>query len=225
MPLNMPQGQVSEISFGPARVFLTAWKDPSTNPTGVTPTTDVGFISEDGVTIELTSEKKNILQGNPKLIEYSFVLSQTAVINFTSIQWDFNNFAFALGAGQTSVSASFNPAITDKQGGTTGVRDDDEAYFQFGGNPENTYVAMGIQHQMASQASSNTINIYAWKCQSESGLSLPLGSDEHSFDMSFTVLRSDYDWSGRALANDSQLISIQRQSVAQSNPFSSSSYA
>lgn len=222
MPLNMPSGQVSEISFGPARVFLTAWKDPSSNTTGVTPTTDVGFISEDGVTIELTSEKKNILQGNPKLIEYSFVLSQTAVINFTSIQWDFNNFAFALGAGQTNPASSFDPVIS---GSATGVRENSENYFQFGGNPENTYVAMGIQHQMASQASSNTINIYAWKCQSESGLSLPLGSDEHSFDMSFTVLRSDYDWSGRALANDSQLISIQRQSTATSNPFSSASYS
>ena len=223
----MPNGEIKEVSFGPARVFMTSWKDPSSVTTGVTPTTDVGFISEDGVTIELASEKKNILQGNPKLIEYSFVLSQTAVINFTSIQWDFNAFAFALGAGQTNVLGANKSFTPDLGGSASAVREQTEKYFQFGGNPENTYVAMGIQHQMASGhtgALGNTINIYAWKCQSESGLSLPLGSDEHSFDMSFTVLRSDYDWSGRTLSNDSQLISIQRQSTAASNPFAASSY-
>ena len=101
MPLNMPSGSVSDISFGPAVVYMGPWKDSTSYTTGVTPTTDVGYISEDGVSIELASEKKNIMQGNPKLIEYSFVLQQSATINFTSIEWDFDNFARALGAGNT----------------------------------------------------------------------------------------------------------------------------
>ena len=223
MPLNMPSGSVSDISFGPAVVYMGPWKDPATTSplVGVTPTYDVGYISEDGVSIEIASEKKNIMQGNPKLIEYSFVLQQSATINFTSIEWDFDNFARALGAGNTEY-------ITGIGGSAAAVREQTEKYFQFGGNPTNTLVAIGIQHKMAVDApvgkTGNTMNIYAWKCQSESGFSIPMGSDEHSFEMSFNVLRSSRDWSNKVLKTDQQLISIQRQSVALSNPFSATSY-
>ena len=68
MAFNTPSGQINNITFGPAKVYIGLHSD--TSP--CTPTQDVGFISEDGVSVELASEKKNINQGNPYLIEYSF---------------------------------------------------------------------------------------------------------------------------------------------------------
>ena len=97
MAFNTPSGQINNISFGPAKVYIGTWTGGSTD----TPTVDVGYISEDGVSIELASEKKNINQGNPYLIEYSFIQSQSAMIKFTSIQWNMQAFVFALGAGRT----------------------------------------------------------------------------------------------------------------------------
>ena len=67
MPLNIPSGTTNDISFGPGVIYMDPWTAPTVG--GVTPTTDVGFISEDGVTVEITNETKDIMQGNPKLIE------------------------------------------------------------------------------------------------------------------------------------------------------------
>ncbi len=185
MPLNMPVGSTDNISFGPAKVYMGAWASGS----GVSPTIDVGYIGEDGVSIELTSEKKNITQGNPQLVEYSFVQTQSVMINFTSIQWNFENFRFALGAGVTAGPAD---ALT----------------FSFGGDPINILTAVHIEHEMA--VTGNTLDIYAWKCQSESGFSIPLGQDEHQFEFSFTVLRADTDWNDVTLPKEQQLLRMKR---------------
>lgn len=196
MPLNIPTGNVNNIGFGPARVFMKAWSS-----TGSTPSfddDDVGFIGEDGVNVELVSEKKDIMQGNPKLVNYSFVMSQSATISFTSIQWDFDKFSLALGAGSTSQT---NGAT----GSATTVN------FSFGGNPLNTFTAMTLRHEMAQ--SGNTIYLYVWKAQSESGFSVPFGADEHSFEFSFKAIRAITDWGGSALNSEEQLIRFQRVST------------
>ena len=191
MPLNISSsGTTSNISFGPARVLM----DPSTVAGGVSgtaPVTDVGFINEDGVTLELTSEKRIISQGNPRLPLYSFVQAQDVMINFTSIQWDFDNFLYALGGGVTSSGV-----------GTSS--------FEFGGNALNTLVSINIEHQMA--VTGNTINCYIYKAQSESGFSIPLGQDEHQFEFQFRAIRSEFNFDGIALASGKQLINITRTS-------------
>lgn len=199
MPLNIPTGQTNNISFGPARVFMTEF----TGTTGVSPLDsatgfgadqyDVGFIGEDGVNIELTSEKKDIVQGNPKLVNYSFVMSQSATISFTSIEYNFENFRLALGAGAT------------QQGTADGATPET---FAFGGNPLNTLVCMVVEHEMA--VTSNTLQLLVWKAQSESGFSLPLGHDEHSFEFSFKAIRATTDWGGTTLGSDEQLIRFRR---------------
>jgi hypothetical protein len=195
MPLNIPTGSVNNIGFGPARVFMKTW-----TATGSTPsltTDDVGFIGEDGVNVELTSEKKDITQGNPKLVNYSFVMSQSATISFSSIQWDFDNFSRALGAGATGTTSTVGAATTST--------------FAFGGNPLNTFVAMTVQHEMAQ--SGNTILLYVWKAQSESGFNVPFGADEHSFDFSFKAIQALTDWGGTALSTEEQLIRFVRIST------------
>ena len=198
MALNKPTGNTNNISFGPGKIFMGPWYQFG----GVGTTdqealqTDIGYIGEDGVTVELTSEKKNIVQGNPQLIEYSFCTTQACNINFTSIEWDFDRFVWALGAGSTS----------QEQGGTGSMQTNE---FNFGGNPLNTECTIRIEHKMAS--SGNTLLVKAWKCQSESGFSIPFtATEEHSFEFSFTVLGSDWDWYGVALGPEESMVRFER---------------
>ena len=169
MSLNSPAGDTNNISFGPAKVFLGEWKARDSNgkylvadgytgapkytgEAGITPAIDVGYIGEDGVSLELTSEKRNIVQGNPQLILYSFVTTQAATFTFSSIEWDFDNFRLALGAGSTSDPTDGSATAGSK-------------YYSFGGNPLNTVACMRMVHKMA--VTNNNMIVYAWKVQSK----------------------------------------------------------
>jgi hypothetical protein len=178
----MPTVTRDDISFGPARLFLGA--------AGATPTTDVGAIGEDGVSIEFASETKDIYQGNPKLIEFSFSQQQSVMVKVTSIEWNFDNLVRALGAGNTVVSGTFEK-------------------FSFGGEPCIEDVALHVQHQMCRTG--DTLNIYVWRAQGEGNVTLPFTQDEHTFEYSWKALRSSTDWAGASLAYDEQLIQILRQ--------------
>jgi len=181
MPLNIPSGNTNDISFGPALVKMGV--------AGTTPSLDVGFISEDGVTLEIANETKDIVQGNPKLVEYTFSQTQGVNISFTSIEWDFTAFARVLGSGATTVTGT-------------------EETFMFGGDPLDTSIAIDIQHQMA--VSGNTMNVYVWKAVAAGGLSVPFGADEHSFEMAFKAQRSATDWAGGTLPSNQQLVKFLR---------------
>ena len=181
MPLNIPSGTTNDISFGPGRVYLGI--------SGATPSVDVGFISEDGVTVEVSNERKDIVQGNPKLIEYTFSQAQGATISFTSIEWDLVRFAEVFSAGVTTSTAS-------------------EVTVGYGGDPIVRSVAIHLQHQMA--VTGNTMNCYVWKAVSDTSLSIPLGADEHSFEMTFKAQRSGTDWGGSSLTYKEQLIKFER---------------
>ena len=217
MPLNSPTGTTNNISFGPAKLFLGRWyaRDAGgeyqtsagytgapkyTGAAGITPAIDVGFIGEDGISLEMTSEKRNIVQGNPQLISYSFATSQSAMFNFTSIEWNFENFILALGAGSTTA-----PASGAYSGGGS------MAYFNFGGDPLNTIACLRMEHKMAQ--SGNTLTINAWKIQSESGFSIPFSAtEEHKFEFAFQALLADYDWGGGDLRDVESLIRFERLS-------------
>ena len=181
MPYNVPTVTTDDISFGPARVYIGA--------AGSTPTVDVGAITEDGVNIEITSEKRYIAQGNPRINYYSFTQAQSVMVGFTSIEWDFDNFSFALGAGNTTSSAS-------------------EETFAFGGDPIAQQVALHVEHYMA--ASGNTLDIYVWRATSEQGITMPLGQDEHQFEFKFTAIASDTTWDDSSTSATEKLIKITR---------------
>jgi len=182
VPFNLPTIDRDSISFGPGRLFLGA--------AGTTPTVDVGAISEDGITVEIASEMKEVPQGNPKLPEIIFIQSQSVMLKVTSIEWDFTSLSFALGAGNTSAGGTFEA-------------------FAFGGEPCPTEVALHVQHQMCR--SGNTINVYVWRAVGEGNVTLPFIHDEHAFEYSWKALRAATDWASASLASDEQLFQILRQ--------------
>ena len=192
MPLNIPSGTKNNISFGPGRMFLGAY-GTGYSATGITPTTDVGFISEDGISLEITSEKKDIVQGNPKLVEYSFTQAHGVMATVTSIEWNMTKMAWALG-GQAGTTSGTAPAGGD--------------VFKFGGDPINIELACRIEHQMA--ITGDTMNIDIWRCMGESGFSIALGADEHSFEFKFKAMRATKSWTGTDLPSYAQLIQFKR---------------
>jgi hypothetical protein len=182
VPLNLPTIDRDSISFGPAVLYLGA--------AGATPTVDVGAITEDGVTVEFASEMRDIMQGNPKLPELTFIQAQNVTVRVTSIEWDFTSLALAMGAGNTSSTATFEA-------------------FAFGGEPCTTEVALHVQHQMCRTG--NTVNVYVWRAVGEGNVSLPFTHDEHQFEYTWKALRSSTDWAAASLASDEQLIQILRE--------------
>jgi hypothetical protein len=183
MPFNIPTVTTNDISFGPGRLFLGL--------AGTTPTIDVGAITEDGLSVEVNSEKRDIRQGNPLTTEYSFSTAQSVKVTVTGIEWDFDNFIRALGAGVTATGP----------GGST---------FNFGGDPLVQSVSLQVQHYMAQ--SGNTMNINVWKANGRAALAIGLGMEEHNFPMEFAAMRSATNWSGASLPATQQLIQFQRQS-------------
>jgi hypothetical protein len=182
MPLNTPTVTNNNISFGPGVVYIGA--------SGDTPTVELGAISEDGISVEISSEKRTITQGNPMLPQLIYCQAQSAVLTVSGIEWNFDNFSYGLGAGTTTVDAS-------------------NETFVFGGEPAVTEVALHVQHQMGIAA--QTINLYVWRAASESGFTIPFTHDEHTFEYKYSALQSTTNWASVALASGAQLMHIQRQ--------------
>ncbi len=181
MPLNIPVFSENDFSFGPGILYIGA--------AGSTPTEDVGAIGEDGVQIEITSEKKTLTQGNPKLSIFTFTQAQGVMIKLTSIEWDFRDMTSILGAG-----------LTTSAGG--------QDTFAFGGDPLVSRVALRVEHQMA--VSGNTLYANVWRAVSEGGLNIALGQDEHQFAQSYMGHRTTTDWAGAALDFRAQLFQLVR---------------
>ena len=181
MPYNVPTVTTNDISFGPAIMLAGA--------AGSTPSTNVGSITEDGISIEITSEKRSISQGNPRVPVFAFSQAQGVMVKLTGIEWDYTNFARSLGAGVTTASAS-------------------EETFAMGGDPILTEIALNIKHVMA--VTGNTLDVYIWKAVSEGGLTIPFGQDEHQFEFSFMALRVSEDWGGTSLPIKERLMKIVR---------------
>lgn len=183
MPFNItPDGDSDNISFGPAIVYL--------GPSGATPTSTIGYVGEDAITLEINGTKRDIMQGNPKTIEFSFTTEQHVKLNWSSIEWDQTQLQYSVGAGNTSASASLQT-------------------WSFGGDPIVETVAIRVQHYMAKAG--DTLNINVWKARGDGAVSVGFSAEEHKFPASYEAMRSPTNWGGASLAYDEQLIQIVRQ--------------
>jgi hypothetical protein len=170
----------NNISIGPATLKM--------GPSGATPTVGVGAIGEDGVTLELTSEKRDIMQGNPQVIIHSLNTKQSVKITFNGIEWNNKLLQYALGAGVTVESASLHT-------------------FTFGGTPSVTTVAIEMQHQMAS---GQTLTTRVWKARGDGAVAIQFGNEEHKFPHAYQAIWSPTNWAGSVLANTDNLIQTVR---------------
>ena len=192
MAVNVPNYNTSNISFGPGILYASAWSGttPPATPSTVAGN-DIGAISEDGITVELTSDKRYIAQGNPRLNIFGVSQVQSANVSCTGIEWNVDTFKNAIGAG-TAASG------TDPQ------------TFAWGGDPSCVEIGITIKHR---QINGFFIYIHVWKAVSESGFSIPLGQDEHSFEYRWTALHSAVNFADDPIVGDGNLIYISRNTA------------
>lgn len=185
MALNVPVYNADDISFGPAVIYIGA--------AGATPTEDFGAIADDGLNMEFATEVRDIMQGNPKVSILSFIQSQEITIRMTSIEWNFDRFTFALGAGETTAGATLET-------------------FTFGGAPCPREAAIEFHHAMCRTG--DTIVGKIWRAQGQGSLAIPFGNDEHSFEFNFKAMAAQTDWAGTTLGTEEQLLRFERQLAA-----------
>lgn len=179
MGYNQPTTDYTNVSFGPARVFL--------GPSGATPTLDVGALADDAVQVEWQFEKRDIRQGNPALIDYSFTTSQGFRVSWTALEYSVMNLALAAGAGVTAVSAAIHT-------------------WSMGGDPIIATAAVQVQHQMATGG--DTLNINIWKARGDGNIGIGMGQEEHKIPTVFQAMRASTNWAGVSLSTGSQLVGL-----------------
>jgi len=178
---NVPSYNTNNISLGPGILYIGV--------AGTTPTTDVGAISEDGLTFTLEREFLDVYQGQPKTLIVSFPISETVTCEVQTIEWNLMNLPLALGAGVTTSTASKDT-------------------FSFGEDPGNDQLAVHIEHVIPS---GQTMSIYIWKAQPTGSWELNMAQDTlHTFPHSFKALSSPTAWDGSALPVGQRLFRITR---------------
>lgn len=180
MPYNLPTVTTSNISLGPGTIAI--------GPSGSTPVSDVGTIGDDGVTLEITSEKADVRAGNPPLIVHSMNKAQDVKISWQGVEWNNRLLQYSLGAGVTLESASLHT-------------------FTFGGTPIVTTVAIQVVHQMAA---GQTYTTRIWKARGDGSVQIKLGNDPHQFPSSYMAMQSSTNWAGASLLATDQLIQTVR---------------
>jgi len=167
---NMPGYDSDKLTFGPAVLYL----GPAD---GTTPTVDVGAVSE-AISINVTREVADVVQGNPARIIKSYAISEKVEISFEALEIDLTKLPYALGAGETNYSG--------------GVQT-----FEFGGDVNVKEAAMRLVHIHPDGA---TEELMCWKVRGSGSLARDFArTPTHAHPMVLTVLDSSTDWAGASL--------------------------
>lgn len=182
---NTPAGTVDNISIGNAIVYV--------GDEGVTPTDDVGYLSDEGISINYETEVVDVSAGFPKTSIRQFVTAVTVTLSFTSQEWDLENFSRSL-VGELTTSATqeiLGIGIDACPGELTG---------------RVVFVMPCVD---------DTITIDLWRIQSNGSLELKFdGGAAHVFPYEFRVLLATETWAGGALDANVGLFQIKRELAA-----------
>lgn len=174
MPYNVPTYDTSLFSFGPGVLYLGA--------VGVTPTVDVGGVRS-GMDVELTREVLDVLQGSPRTLEQSWVISESATLTLAGIEWNLSNLAAALGYDYP---------------GNAGL-------LSLGGSMDVGSSSLKFVHQTPA---GGTVEVMFWEAQGSGEVSITFGDEAHELPYEFLATQSDQNWAGEALATGQQLIKV-----------------
>lgn len=154
-----------------------------------TPLVDVGAI-KGGVEVTIERAQLEVKQGSPQVLVEQYVTEEKVNIKLSGIEWDFDNLAYALGAGVTA--------------GIGGVSET----FEFGGNMAMTNRALRFVHRTPD---GGTIDLQMFKAQGSGKIMVNYNEAEmHEFAYEFKALEGSTDFTNQALAANKKLIKIIR---------------
>lgn len=178
---NNPSGTLGNITIGPGIIYLGA--------SGTTPSVDVGYV-KGKATLMYNREQKEVRAGSPQTIIDALVSQEDVMVEFTGIEWNFDNLLHVLGDGATSVSGA-------------------NKILKGGGTPATAKKALRFIHKMAD---GGTLELDLWKCIGEGKIEATINSDDiHEIKYKFKAMDpGTTDWAGAALSDGQKLVKIVR---------------
>lgn len=184
MAYNVSSYDTTRMSFGPGILYLGV--------PGTTPLTDVGAI-KGKAELNIERGKLEVKQGSPQTLIAEYVMAESISLKLTGIEWNFNNLAYALGAGVTAGTGSYQET------------------FEFGGNMAMTNRALRFVHRTPD---GGTVDIQIFKAEGSGKVNIGFNdSDMHEFPYEFQALEGTSDFSNAALAVNKKLIKIIKTKV------------
>lgn len=178
MAYNVPTYDSKRFSFGPGILYM--------GPLGQTPTTEIGAVKGDA-SLEVTRTRLEIFAGSPQTKVKQYAIKEEAILKINGIEWKFDNFAYALGAGITT---------------TVGVTET----FELGGDMDVNNRALRYVHKMPD---GSTIDMHIFKAEGAGTLAIAINeTDTHEFPYEFHALEGSTDFEGSALAAKKKLFKI-----------------
>lgn len=172
MAFNVPSYSTGRFSFGPGIIYLGA--------PGATPTVDIGAVRGDAE-LSVQRSRLEMKQGSPQSLVKSYAIEETITFRCTGVEWDFDNIAYALGAGITSVSGA-------------------DEILEFGGDQDTSTRALRFLH---IQPDGSTVDLHLFKVEGSGELALALKeTDFHEFPYAFNVLEGVTDFAGATISNE-----------------------
>lgn len=172
-PLNIPNVTTNNFSFGPGVLKL--------GPSGSTPTLDVGAVNA-GASLEIRGTVLDARQGNPSMLIKRYTQTSDVTFSVTGLEWDYDNFAKALGAGITTSSQ-----------------------FDYGGDADVASYALQFEHRMPS---GNTQTVRIWEVVGSGEMTINFGEDLHEFPFAYQAVRATTDWASNSLNGCNQYFRI-----------------
>lgn len=176
MAYNVPQYDVTKFSFGPGVLYI--------GPAGVTPTIDIGAVRS-GATFEVTRTLVDINQGSPATLVETFVTAESATLTVTGLEWNFKNFARALGVEVPT----------------------DENVFEFGGSMRVIPVSLKFVHETPYGV---TLVLSIWKARGGDRFRVGFTDDPHEFEFVFHALEAITNWAGESLPLGKRLFKFEK---------------
>jgi hypothetical protein len=183
MALNVPAGNVKNVTFGPGILYITS----PVNYTLGTPNVDIGYCR--GAQFQVTRGRLDLFQGSPKSYISTFAVQEDVTLQMVGLEWNLTNLNYALGAG----------VIT----GTAPTTD-----YAFGGTLAFTEVALLFRHRTPSLG---TVDIYIWRAQGQGENTFAFGDDFQEFTFNFKALESLSTWTNNALPIGGSLFRMRYQ--------------
>src|SRR5215831_1616323 len=173
MALNVPAGNVKNVTFGPGILYITS----PVNFSAGTPNIDVGYCR--GAQLQIERTNLDLFQGSPKSYISTFATQENVTLQFTGLEWNLQNLAYALGTG-------------------TIVGND----YSFGGLLAFTTVSLMFRHRTPSQG---TVDIYIWQAQGTGENTFAFGDDFQEFTYNFRALECLTTWTANTLVDGQKL--------------------
>jgi len=178
--MNIPSYDTSRFSFGPGILYMGV--------PGETPVLDIGAI-KGGAEFTVERKKLEVKQGSPKTLVKQYVIEETLSIKCTGLEWNLNNLAYCMGAGQTMLGG-FSETL------------------EFGGDMTISERALKFVHIMPD---GSTIEIDVWKVQSSGKIPINFNdADMHEFPYEFNALVGTSNFANQVPGTTSKLFKIIR---------------